>query len=106
MSAFAIVLSMTLSNRQRQLMISLLTGSASLPQLVRLPSFAEVTERTLQRDLNDLSYGKRSLPLRTTRYSPEHGAAVRGCTTRAARSSDTPQPPGSSPHTTAGTPAQ
>jgi Fic family protein len=45
---------MSISNRQQQIMIALLTGSSSLPQLLQQPIFAEVTERTLQRDLNEL----------------------------------------------------
>jgi len=35
-------------------MVSLMAGSNTLPQLVALPEFREVTERTLQRDINEL----------------------------------------------------
>lgn len=35
-------------------MVALLAGSNTLPQLTRLSGFADVTERTLQRDLNEL----------------------------------------------------
>ena len=45
---------MNITNRQQQIMISLLTGSRSLPTLLKLPAFSEVTERTLQRDLSEL----------------------------------------------------
>lgn len=45
---------MIASNRQQQIMVSLLSGSDSLPQLLSVPALTEVTERTLQRDLNEL----------------------------------------------------
>jgi Fic family protein len=45
---------MNLSNRQQQILISLLRGNRSLPQLINLPMFADVTERTLQRDIGEL----------------------------------------------------
>lgn len=45
---------MNISNRQQQVIVSLLSGSNSLSALVQLPEFSEVTERTLQRDLNEL----------------------------------------------------
>lgn len=45
---------MAISNRQQQLMTSLMTGSNSLPQLMKLPHFTGITNRTLQRDLNVL----------------------------------------------------
>jgi Fic family protein len=45
---------MNVSTRQKQIMISLLTGSDSLPTLLKQPAFGEVTERTLQRDLSEL----------------------------------------------------
>ncbi|MGH7195565.1 MAG: Fic family protein [Candidatus Saccharimonadales bacterium] len=45
---------MGLSNRQQQLMAALLTGSSTLPHLRQLSVFGGVTERTLQRDLNEL----------------------------------------------------
>jgi Fic family protein len=45
---------MSISNRQQQIMVSLMAGSNTLPQLVDLSEFREVTERTLQRDLNEL----------------------------------------------------
>lgn len=50
-------MSMKVSNRQQQIMISLLTGSNSLPTLLRQPAFTEATERTLQRDLSKLVEG-------------------------------------------------
>ncbi len=40
--------------RQQQIMSAFLAESNSLPQLLQLPTFADVTERTLQRDLNEL----------------------------------------------------
>jgi len=43
-----------MSQRQQQIMTSLISGSNTLPQLITLPVFQEVTERTLQRDLNEL----------------------------------------------------
>lgn len=45
---------MSITNRQQQILIALLSGNDSLSQLIRHPAFAEVTERTLQRDLNEL----------------------------------------------------
>jgi fido (protein-threonine AMPylation protein) len=45
---------MSISNRQQQIMVSLMAGSNTLPQLATLPEFKEVTERTLQRDINEL----------------------------------------------------
>lgn len=45
---------MSISNRQQRIMVSLMAGSNTLPQLVALPEFREVTERTLQRDINEL----------------------------------------------------
>jgi Fic family protein len=45
---------MSLSDRQRQIMASLLAGDTPLPHLIRLPQFSKVTERTLQRDINEL----------------------------------------------------
>ncbi len=45
---------MSISNRQQQIMTSLIVGNITLPQLAALPEFREVTERTLQRDLNEL----------------------------------------------------
>lgn len=45
---------MSLSLRQQQLMSAVLTGSNSLPSLIQLPIFSDITERTLQRDLNEL----------------------------------------------------
>ena len=45
---------MSITNRQQQIITAFLWGSDSLPQLLQLPLFAEVTERTIQRDLNEL----------------------------------------------------
>jgi Fic family protein len=45
---------MSITNRQQQIMLLLLTDGSSLSQLMRQPAFAEITERTLQRDLNEL----------------------------------------------------
>lgn len=45
---------MNTSNRRQQIIIALLTGKSTLPQLLQLSAFSEVTERTLQRDLNEL----------------------------------------------------
>jgi fido (protein-threonine AMPylation protein) len=45
---------MSISTRQQQIMSAFLAGVSSLPQLAQLPPFADVTERTLQRDLNEL----------------------------------------------------
>lgn len=45
---------MSISNRQQQIMSSLMAGNNTLPQLVPLPEFQGITERTLQRDLNEL----------------------------------------------------
>lgn len=40
--------------RQQQIMSAFLAGNSSLPQLAQLPAFTDITERTLQRDLNEL----------------------------------------------------
>jgi len=45
---------MSVSTRQQQIMTAFLAGNNSLPQLARLPAFSDVTERTLQRDVNEL----------------------------------------------------
>lgn len=45
---------MSISNRQQQIMTSLMNGSGTLSQISALNNFKEVTERTLQRDLNEL----------------------------------------------------
>ncbi|QQR51909.1 hypothetical protein IPG36_04830 [bacterium] len=45
---------MKVSSRQQQIVVALLAGNNTLPQLIRLSGFAEITERTLQRDLNEL----------------------------------------------------
>lgn len=45
---------MSISQRQQQIMTSLMAGNSTLPQLTALPIFQDVTERTLQRDLNEL----------------------------------------------------
>jgi Fic family protein len=45
---------MSISSRQQQMMIALIEGSNTLSRLIQLAPFAEVTERTLQRDLNEL----------------------------------------------------
>jgi fido (protein-threonine AMPylation protein)/predicted transcriptional regulator len=45
---------MDISSRQQSIIASLLSGSSTLPLLRKSPSFREVTERTLQRDLNEL----------------------------------------------------
>ena len=45
---------MSITNRQQQILTALMAGNTTLPQLAALPNFQEVTERTLQRDLNDL----------------------------------------------------
>lgn len=45
---------MVVSNRQQQLMVALLAGSDTLPKLLGVSALKEVTERTLQRDLNEL----------------------------------------------------
>jgi fido (protein-threonine AMPylation protein) len=49
---------MSISQRQQQIMTSLMAGNSTLPQLAMLPVFQDVTERTLQRDLNDLIENK------------------------------------------------
>jgi fido (protein-threonine AMPylation protein) len=49
---------MSVSNRQQQIMTSLIAGHNSLSQLAVLPAFRDVTDRTLQRDLNDLIENK------------------------------------------------
>lgn len=49
---------MNLSPRHQQIMASLMAGHNSLSQLAVLPSFQNVTERTLQRDLNELIKNK------------------------------------------------
>jgi fido (protein-threonine AMPylation protein) len=54
MSGFVYNKTMSISQRQQQIMSSLISGSTTLPQLVALPVFRDVTERTLQRDLNEL----------------------------------------------------
>ena len=54
MSGFVILKDMDLSDRQQRIMIALLMGSSTLPQLIDSPALHEVTERTLQRDLNEL----------------------------------------------------
>jgi Fic family protein len=45
---------MSISQRQQQIMSLLISGNTTLPQLAALPFFQDVTERTLQRDLNEL----------------------------------------------------
>jgi hypothetical protein len=45
---------MSISNRQQQIISALLIGSSSLPELIKSSALAEVTGRTLQRDLNEL----------------------------------------------------
>lgn len=45
---------MDISIRQKQILLSLLKGAESLPQLLAEAEFSERTERTLQRDLSDL----------------------------------------------------
>ncbi|MCA9348040.1 Fic family protein [Candidatus Saccharibacteria bacterium] len=54
MSGFVIVTAMNTTTRQQQIMASLITGSHTLPQLIALPTFQDITERTLQRDINEL----------------------------------------------------
>lgn len=43
-----------MTNRQKEIMTALLGASSSLPNLMQSPVFGEITERTLQRDLNEL----------------------------------------------------
>ena len=45
---------MAITNRQQQIITSLLLGADTLSDLKQLAIFTEVTERTLQRDLNEL----------------------------------------------------
>ncbi len=45
---------MSITKRQQQILIAFLTGIDSLPGLLGLPAFIEVTERTLQRDISDM----------------------------------------------------
>jgi fido (protein-threonine AMPylation protein) len=45
---------MSISQRQQQIMSALMAGSSTLPQLAARAEFQEVTERTLQRDVNEL----------------------------------------------------
>lgn len=45
---------MSISQRQQQILFSLIASNNTLPQLIALPVFRDVTERTLQRDLNEL----------------------------------------------------
>jgi Fic family protein len=45
---------MSITSRQQQILTSLIAGNATLPQLAVLPEFSEITERTLQRDINEL----------------------------------------------------
>ncbi len=45
---------MNISARQKQILLSVLTGAQSIPQLLAKAEFSEITERTLQRDLSDL----------------------------------------------------
>jgi Fic family protein len=45
---------MKLSNRQNEIVLSVLTGSTSLARLRQLTHFSEVTSRTLQRNLSEL----------------------------------------------------
>jgi len=45
---------MNLSARQQQIMAAFLSGHTTLPQLLRFPALSDTTERTLQRDLNEL----------------------------------------------------
>ncbi|MDB5179347.1 MAG: hypothetical protein JWN01_1290 [Patescibacteria group bacterium] len=62
---------MNISSRQQQIVIELIRASSSLPQLVALPVFSEVTERTLQRDLSELvdkEYVKRKGEARAVSY--------------------------------------
>lgn len=48
---------MDISTRQKQILIALFSGNISLSQLIKQPAFADITERTLQRDLNELIEG-------------------------------------------------
>lgn len=45
---------MAISLRQQEILIALLGGGVSLTSLLKLPVFADVTERTLQRDISEL----------------------------------------------------
>jgi fido (protein-threonine AMPylation protein) len=45
---------MKITRRQQQIMLSILSGNTSLSQIFTQPTFAEKTERTLQRDLSVL----------------------------------------------------
>lgn len=45
---------MNITSRQRQIILSVLTGNNTLAKLTDLTTFYEVTERTLQRDLSEL----------------------------------------------------
>lgn len=49
---------MDISKRQQQILAAMLAGISSLPHLLQLPDFAEITERTLQRDLSGLVKAK------------------------------------------------
>lgn len=57
--------------RQHQITAVLITGKSSISQLLKLPMFADITERTLQRDLNemiDLGLVERQGEARAVRY--------------------------------------
>lgn len=45
---------MDITTRQQQIMIGILAGNETLPLLLQYPPMRETTERTLQRDLNEL----------------------------------------------------
>jgi fido (protein-threonine AMPylation protein) len=70
---------MSISVRQQQIMTSLMAGSSTLPQLIALPVFQDVTERTLQRDLNELIEQKlieRSGEARAVSYEVTHAGRI------------------------------
>jgi Fic family protein len=70
---------MEMSNRQKELLLDIIGGSNSLPQLVNSPTFSEVTERTIQRDLSELSEAgivTRSGEARGTVYSITPSARI------------------------------
>ncbi len=45
---------MSISNRQQQILVAIMAGNNTLPRLLASDEFHELTERTLQRDLNEL----------------------------------------------------
>lgn len=77
---------MKISIRQQQIIAALLTGKSSISQLLSLPVFADITERTLQRDINemiDLGLVERQGEARAVRYTVTNQGRINTVLTKA-----------------------